>query len=301
MERGNTRQLGQDLGGPVLVTGALGFVASRLVPRLLERGTEVVGLVRPGRDASGLEVQGIEVRRADLQDVALPADVFAGVHRLVHLAGVALVPHFLAALERAGVRRGVFVSSAGVHTRIESSSADVKRRAEACLHGLALEWVILRPTMIFGLPGDRNLERLLRWLRRFPVLPMPRGEALQQPVHVDDLVDAIVSCLERPVIERRTYDIGGREALSLRTLIRESAHAVGRRPLLVPVPVRLTAALVRQAWRMGLQLPVRPEQVLRLGESKAVDIGPARRELGFSPRSFREGIRTEAAQVGGHE
>jgi hypothetical protein len=51
---------------------------------------------------------------------------------------------------------------------------------------------------------------------------------------------------------------------------------------------------VRLARRAGLRTPVRPEQLLRLEESKAVEIGPARADLGFAPRSFAEGIRAEA-------
>jgi uncharacterized protein YbjT (DUF2867 family) len=284
--------------GPVLVTGALGFVASRLIPRLLESGVQVLALVRPGRDAARLEAPGLEMRRADLADPAIAAEVFAGARAVVHLAGLALVPCFLGALEQAGVRRGVFVSSAGVRTRLVSPGADAKRAGEARLRAAALEATILRPSMIYGRPGDRNLERLLRWLARVPVVPLPGGgRVLQQPVHVDDLVSAIVASLERPAARRREYDVGGPEALPLRALIEQSAQALGRRAVLIPLPLRPVHALVRALRGMGLPVPIRPEQILRLGESKAVDITPARRDLDFAPRSFAEGIGAEAAML----
>lgn len=286
--------------GLIVVTGALGFVASRLLPRLLEGGGPVVALVRPGRDASRLAALGIEVRRADLDDPAIGAEAFAGACAVVHLAGLALVPRFLGALERAGVPRGVFVSSAGVHTRLVSAGADAKRAGEARLRAASLEATILRPSMIYGLPGDRNLERLLRWLRRSPLVPVPGGGRVpQQPVHVDDLVDAILAALVRPEARRQAYDVGGPEALSLRGLIEESARAVGRRAVVVPVPLRPAHALASLARRAGLRVVVRPEQILRLEESKAVDIGPARRDLGFAPRPFAEGIRAEAEALFG--
>jgi uncharacterized protein YbjT (DUF2867 family) len=288
------------LRGPVLVTGALGFVASRLVPRLLECGAQVAALVRPGRDASRLEALGVELRRADLDDPAIEAKAFAGARAVVHLAGLALVPRFLAALDQAGVPRGVFVSSAGVYTRLVSPGADAKRVGEARLRAAALEATILRPSMIYGRPGDRNLERLLRWLARVPVVPLPGGgRVLQQPVHVDDLVSAIVASLERPAARRSEYDVGGPEALSLRALIEQSAQALGRRVVLIPLPIRPVHGLVRALRRMGLPVPIRPEQLLRLEESKAVDITPARRDLDFAPRSFAEGIGAEAAMLAG--
>jgi uncharacterized protein YbjT (DUF2867 family) len=286
--------------GLIVVTGALGFVASRLLPRLLEGGGPVVALVRPGRDASRLAALGIEVRRADLDDPAIGAEAFAGACAVVHLAGLALVPRFLGALERAGVPRGVFVSSAGVHTRLVSAGADAKRAGEARLRAASLEATILRPSMIYGRPGDRNLERLLRWLARVPVVPLPGGgRVLQQPVHVDDLVSAIVASLERPAARRSEYDVGGPEALSLRALIEQSAQALGRRAVLIPLPLRPVHGLVRALRRMGLPVPIRPEQLLRLEESKAVDLTPARRDLDFAPRSFAEGIGAEAAMLAG--
>ncbi len=287
-------------GGAVLVTGALGFVAGRLIPRLLGHGERVVALVRPSRDASRLEALGAAVRRGDLEDPALGPGVFAGVRAVVHLAGLALVPRFLGAVEGAGVPRGVFISSAGVHTRLASASAEAKRAGEARLRASALEWTILRPSMIYGRPGDRNLERLLRWLRRCPVMPLPGGgSVLQQPVHVDDLVEAIVAALERPATARRAYDVGGPEALSLRAMVGECADALGRRARVWPLPLGPVHAAVRLARRAGLRTPVRPEQLLRLQESKAVDLGPAQADLGFAPRPCAEGIRAEAALLFG--
>ena len=63
--------------------------------------------------------------------------------------------------------------------------------------------------------------------------------------------------------------------------------------MIVPVPLAPTHALAVLFQRLRVPFPVRPEQVLRLAESKAVDIGPARRDLGFEPRSFEQGIVAE--------
>jgi nucleoside-diphosphate-sugar epimerase len=82
-------------------------------------------------------------------------------------------------------------------------------------------------------------------------------------------------------------------------MIEQSAQALGRRAVLIPLPLRPVHGLVRILRRMGLSSPIRPEQLLRLEESKAVDITPARRDLGFSPRSFAEGIGAEAEMLFG--
>lgn len=283
----------------VAVTGALGFVASRLLPRLAARGARVLALVRPGRDASAIApLAEVEVRRGDLSEPATLAGAFEGAQAVVHLAGLALVPGMLPAIEAAGVKAGVFVSSAGVYTRLVSRGADAKRAGEQALRDSALGFTILRPSMIYGTPRDRNLVRLLRWLRRWPLVPAPLGgRTPQQPVHVDDLADAIVASLERPAARRGEYDVGGPEPLPLSAVIHECAAALGRRAWILPVPLAPAHVLAVGARRLRLPFPVSPEQVLRLAESKAVDVGPARRDLGFDPRPFRDGIRAEARML----
>jgi uncharacterized protein YbjT (DUF2867 family) len=284
---------------PVAVTGALGFVASRLIPRLRARDVPVIGIVRPGRDAAALAAAGVMIREADLGQAISPA-AFAGAVAVVHLAGVAQATTLVPALEASRVGRLVVLSSTGVHTRLPSAAAAAKRAGEEVVSAGAPAWTVLRPTMIYGRPGDRNVERLLRWLRACPILAMPGGGAVpQQPVHVDDLVEAILAGLDRPDSAGQTFDLGGPEALSLGELVRDCGRAVGRRAVLVPVPLGPAHLAVRFARALRLPTPVRPEQILRLTESKAVDIGAARAVLGYRPRPFPDGVREEAALLFG--
>ena len=284
--------------GAIAVTGALGFVASRLFPRLRESGRPLFAVVRPGRDAAALERAGVGIRRADLEEPERFAEAFAGIEAVVHLSGMAQATRLVPVLAAAGVKRGVFISSAGVYTKLKSRSADLKRTGEAVLRASTLDFTILRPSMIYGTPADRNMARLLEWVARFPVVVVPgAGRTPQQPVHVDDLVSAIVAALAQAHRGGREYDVGGPEAIALRDVIRTCGAVLGRRAIVVPTPLGATHRLVTLLRRLRLPSPVRPEQVLRLDESKAVDIGPAVRELGFAPRSFEDGIRAEAGMM----
>lgn len=283
----------------IAVTGALGFVAAHLVPRLRARGDRVLAVVRPGRESAVAALgAGVEPRAGALDDPATLGGSFAGADAVVHLAGLALVPSLLPSVLASGVRSGVFVSSAGVYTKLVSSGADAKRAGEEALRRSPLAYTILRPSMIYGTPRDRNLVRLLRWLNRFPVMPAPLGgRTPQQPVHVDDLVDAILASLDRPVAARREYDVGGPEPITLAQVIHESARALGKPAWILPLPLAPGHAAAVLARRLHVPFPVSPEQVLRLAESKAVDIRPARADLGFTPRDFRTGITEEARKL----
>jgi uncharacterized protein YbjT (DUF2867 family) len=280
--------------GTIALTGALGFVASRLVPELRARGRELIAIVRPGRDAARLERLGMAIRRADLTEPRALEGAFDGAAAVVHLSGMGQVPGLLPALERSGIRQGVFISSAGVHTRLESASAEAKRAGEDAVRHAGLGYTILRPSMIYGLPGDRNMERLLRWLEVMPLVPLPGGgSVLQQPIHVDDLVAAILAALERPEDERAEHDVGGAEPLPLRDVVKICAEELGRPVWLIPIPLGPTYHVVRFMRGLRLPVPVRPEQVLRLSESKAVDISGLVARLGVEPRRFRDGVRHE--------
>ena len=236
----------------------------------------------------------------DLDDPASvdAAFVQSEAEALVNVAslGFGHAPVVVAAAEEAGLHRAVFVSTTSIHTRLATSSKPVRVAAEELIRASALDWTIIRPTMIYGTPGDRNMARLLRGLRRLPFLPLPDGgTALQQPVHVDDLAMAIVSALDRPATMHRAYDVAGPEPLTLRTVIEQAGGAVDRRPRLVSVPLSPAVRIVRLYEAVTRSPRLKAEQVARLAEDKAVDIGPARAELDFEPRPFVTGIRDEAA------
>ena len=154
--------------------------------------------------------------------------------------------------------------------------------------------------MIYGAPGDRNIERLLLLLRRTPVVAVPGGgHRLQQPVHVEDLTSTVVTTLSSDVSVRKVYDLAGPEPLSFRQLLLEAGAAVGRRPLLVPVPLRPTVWGLR-LYEMAAKKPrIKAEQLQRLAEDKAFDIGPAIRDLRYCPRPFAPGVRQEVAALWG--
>src|SRR5262249_53114533 len=156
---------------------------------------------------------------------------------------------------------------------LASASADAKRRGEEALRASTLAWTILRPSMIYGTPADRNVARLLRWMRSCPVLPLPGGGATpQQPVHVDDLVASILAALGRPVAIRGEYEVGGPRPVRLRELIAIGARALRLRVAVLPIPIAPVHATLELMVRFGVRPPLRPEQVMRLTESKAVDI-----------------------------
>jgi uncharacterized protein YbjT (DUF2867 family) len=287
----------------LLVTGGSGFLGGYVLDEARRRGHEVVALARSDTATAAVARHGAEPLSGDFDDPAGLPEAFswARCSSLVNIAslGFGHAPAIVAAARSAGLDRAVFVSTTAVSTTLPARSRAVRLVAEEQIRESGLKWTILRPTMIYGAPGDRNLSRLLALLPRVPVLPVPGGgRHLQQPVHVADVAGAVLSAVERPESAGTTYDIAGPEPFSFAELLRLAARTVGSRTRFVPVPLSPLVAAARGYEFLAAQPRIRAEQLQRLAEDKAFSIEEAARDLGYAPRSFAEGIATEARSLG---
>jgi uncharacterized protein YbjT (DUF2867 family) len=294
----------------LLVTGGSGFLGRFVLAEAARRGHSCVALARSETAAQAVAAAGALPLAGNLDDPAALAGAFASTDcdALVNLAslGFGHAPAIIAAASTAGLDRAVFVSTTAVTTALPAPSKAARLAAELAIRESGLSWTILRPTMIYGAPGDRNLARLLTLLARagrgwpLPVpVPVPGGgQRLQQPVHVADLAGAVLNAVERPQAARRRYDVAGPEPLTFADLLAEAAAAAGCRVRVVPVPLAPVIAATRRYERHSRQPRIRVEQWQRLAEDKAFSVEDAVRDLDYAPRSFAAGIRGEAGALG---
>ena len=286
----------------LMVTGGSGFLGGYVLREAARRGHQVVALARSETAAGAVTALGARPVSGDLNDARSLVGAFtaAGCDVLVNLAslGFGHASAIIDAVGWAAIPRAVFISTTAVTTTLPASSKQVRLAAEKSIRASGLDWTILRPTMIYGDPGDRNLSRLLPLLRRVPVLPVPGGRQLQQPVHAADVADAVLAAAERPAAAGHTYDVAGPEPLTFTDLLQTAARAVASRTRFVPVPVSPILAAARGYELLSRNPRIRAEQVRRLAEDKAFAIDDAIRDLGYAPRSFAEGIRAEARAMG---
>jgi uncharacterized protein YbjT (DUF2867 family) len=284
-----------------LLTGATGFTGSHVLARLQRDGIAVRCYVRSPEKGVALERQGIEVARGDLSDEASFAAACTGCDALINVASIGFGhgPGIIRVLKHIGIKRAAFVSTTAIFTQLNAPSKAVRVAAEEAIRGSGLEWTILRPTMIYGTERDRNICRLIRYVRRFPVLPIfGSGNFQMQPIYVEDLANAIVSAAVSVQTIRQDYNLSGSVPLTYNELVRTTARLLGRRIGLLHIPHRAAVKTLLAGEKLRLKLPVKAEQILRLNEDKAFSWEKAGRDFGFSPLSFSAGVEAEIRSMG---
>lgn len=279
----------------VAIIGATGFTGGRVVRELLRRGDEVVALVRPSARRPFLPT-GIGVIEGDMGDDRSLGALFEGAGAFVHVAslGFGQAQAVVDAVEERRVPRSVFFSSTAVFTRLPASSKAERLRAEQRVRVSRGDWTILRPTMIYGDAGDRNMSRLIKFVSRSPVIPLPGGgRGLIQPVHVEDLGRAAVDALHCERARRREYNLPGAMASPFREVVEYVRQLLGRRCAILSLPLRPAAFMIKLWSALRLPPRIQPEQVLRLEEDKAFSYEPARQDWGYAPQGWKDGLASE--------
>ena len=291
----------------VLVTGATGFIGQYLIEALQQGDYRVVAAIRRAVDLPA------EIRQvADLNDQTDWQTALQGIDVIVHLAARAHVlneqetspeAEFLKVNTNgtinliqqaiaAGVQQFIFISSIGAVTSL--SDLPVDETSECCpdtAYGrskLATEkalieitdqrlmaWTILRPTLVYGAGNPGNMERLFKLIETNLPLPLGRINNQRSFVYVENLVDAIATCIDHPHALNQTFHVSDGQTLSTPELVRLIATCADLPCVLLPVPVWLLRALGQVGDRieplLGRQLPLNSQTVEKLTGSLVVE------------------------------
>jgi nucleoside-diphosphate-sugar epimerase len=150
-----------------------------------------------------------------------------------------------------------------------------------------VQWVILRPTLIYGLGRDKNITEIARFIRRFGFFPLfGKADGQRQPIHAQDVAKACLAALRAPGAANRAYNLSGGETLPYRDMVVRVFAALGRPPRLLPLPLsafRLAVALLRWLPRYRHWTAAMAE---RMNRDLVFDHAKATRDLAFKPRGF---------------
>ncbi len=277
----------------ILVTGSTSFVGCRIINRFLadQKFEKIRCLVHSPENVDWLpEHDSLELFFGDLRKPDEVRDAFEGINLVLNVAPIFVAPQVVSLCIKLDIPHVLFFSSARKYSRLYESQAREIARCEKTIQDSELDYIILRPTMIYGDPRERTILPLSRYIRRYRIIPLPnRGDAMIRPVLVDDIVDLIYYLLELDSFGRRNYDIAGPRALTTRDLFSILAEKTDTSfyPILLPYWLSsvLTTVLKRFPFHQRHIL-----QFLSFTEARTVDITPANRDLDFSPTDFTAGL-----------
>ncbi len=247
----------------VLVTGAAGFIGRHVVAALLERRHSVVGVMRGPAPPSLADHPRFTIVRRDLTKMTEAddwRDIVSGVDVVLNCAGVLQAgrrtmtavheraPQALfTAAAKAGITRILQVSA--ISADAETLYAESKRAADEALMQMDLDWVVVRPSLVYA-RGSYGGTSLLRGLAALPGAVMVPGDGSQtfRPVYMDDLVGILCELCESRTIKRYVIEPVGPEVMTLREIVTATRRWLDLTPARV---IQVPMALVKTAAKVG--------------------------------------------------
>ncbi|MBU1671399.1 MAG: NAD-dependent epimerase/dehydratase family protein [Actinobacteria bacterium] len=317
-----------------LITGAGGFIGSRLAARLLERGDAVRGLFMHGEDTRGLEEKGLEMVRGDVTEPSTLEGIERGIDTVFHLAARVAdwgpveayrdvsVCGTANLLERSAgkVERFVYMSSIAYFGTTRHCAGftedtapvltglpynDAKIEAEALVRGYTFgtdtSYTIIRPTNVFG-PGSIWVRDIIEAFGRGPLPLCDGGRHSASLVYVENLVDGILLAADSPRARDRVYILRDDYRVTWREYLSALGAMVGKKP----GPSMPTWLLFYLGWLVeAIYAPFYPARppltrhaVSIMGHDFDADTTRAREELGWSTRiPYDEAMESVARYV----
>ena len=238
----------------ILLTGANGFIGSRIAHALRAEDRAVRALVRDRADAGQLEAWGCEVAVGDLTDAASLRQAVEGCDVVIHLVAILQgkpsdfervmeqgTRDLLAAAKDAGVRRFVLMSALGFDEQTKDLVPyyRAKWQMEQDVRSSGLEHVIFRPSFVFG-PGGGAIRQFKKIAKLAPVTPIVGpGTQRIQPIWVDDVAAYYAASVDKPEAANRTFELGGPDVVTWNEFWQRLKGVLGARRPTLHIPFAL--------------------------------------------------------------
>ncbi len=286
------------------VTGACGFVGQHLTERLLADGHKVRALAHQ-KNLENTASENLEILPADVTDPQTLHDSFQECDIVCHLVGLIAETrtqtfdrvvaqgtiNIVEACKRSSVRRIIYISAIGTEKNALSRYHRTKYQAEQAIINSGLQYVILRPSVIFG-PGDGFISMLERMIRLSPITPViGSGRYKLQPVFIDDLTAVISRAVSNDIGLGQIIEIGGPEKLEFLEILNIIKRMSGRRRMNLHLPLVFIKLMARLMETVLKPAPLTTDQLLMMEAGNVVTSASTIDLFGVKPVKLEDGLK----------
>ena len=283
----------------LLVTGATSHTGKYFFKRLISENYsgKIRCIVREDSKINWLKKSklNIEFFECDLINIENIPNCFEEVDTILNIAGI----HFSLSLIELGLKKNInwfiCVHTTGVYSKFKSASKEYKK-IESLMSKYSEFTTIIRPTMIYGGKEDKNMWKLISYLDNSYVFPIfGSGKNLFQPIFAKDLGNAYYDILVNKLnVRGKNYDLSGGSEITYNLILRTVSSLLSRKNLYIHIPIWFSLALLfLYKLFKKKSFSVSYEQILRMKEDKVFSHLNAKRDFGFNPITFYDGISFE--------
>lgn len=282
------------------VIGAASLVGRCLLPLLIQNDWQVTAFSRQKIDSefiptsSGVNWCSLE----SLQESQPNSNLDQKIPYWFYLAPIWTIPNHFDFLAKQKAKKIIALSSTSIFTKSFSSDNNEIKIAKKLEEGekdlrywaeqQGVNWIILRPTLIYGHGQDQNISEIARFIQRFHFFPLlGNANGLRQPVHAEDVAVACFAAILSQQVTNRVYNISGSELITYREMVKRIFNALGKRPIFLKIPhwfFQLVINFLKQFPRYSNWSITMAE---RMGRDLVFDHSEAAQDFGFTSRSFR--------------
>lgn len=271
------------------IIGASSFIGLSLLPRLADSKYTIAAFTR--------DITKISVLSSTSGSIVWNPENIE-IPQWISLVPIWCLHDLIPMIEKCAPRRVIVLSTTSLYTKVASrqeSELELVKNIEKAEKNFMvwaeannIEWVILRPTLIYGFGRDKNISEIAKIIKIFGFFPLlGKAEGLRQPIHVDDVANACEMVLKNTQVRNRSYNISGAEIITYREMVSRVFFAMNIKRRLISLP-RWTFKLVLvflkcfkrfRNWSLAM--------VDRMNQDMVFDHLDARRDFGFDPRGFK--------------
>lgn len=287
----------------VFITGASGFVGSRLVKALSgdESIDRIFALYRKEEQIAYLpKVNPIIGDLDKLPDVNCDAPTEIFIHlagyfkneskRLCERINLQGTRNAVSFCKNNGIKKILFYSTINVDLKDKGCYAKTKLMAEEEIKKSGLKYMIVRPALIYeGRKG--SLGRIIGYVEKLPFVPVfGSGKAREQPIHIDELINLTVAMI-KDFKPGTTLYAAGKDAMTISEMIQIIARTMNKKAKVLPVPAKPVLAVLRLLEKAGIHIGISSEQVAHMSEDLIADMNETLKLYPVELKPFEQNIR----------